>query len=83
MSRNRKNVKCLETGANKKYVEAGKIQYFPLRAKCRRRKARQKVFSTPGLVTTRRSFLGPPKAGKALVNTKGYFWQTKAEHCII
>ena len=32
----------------------------PLRAERRRREARRKTFSTPGLVTTLRSLLGPP-----------------------
>ena len=35
-----------------------------LRAERRRREARRETFTTPGLVTTRRSILGPPAEGR-------------------
>ena len=60
----RENEKCLETGENKNCLKTGgkeektksvwkQIQHFE-------REARGEMFTTPGLVTTRRSILGPP-----------------------
>ena len=40
----------------------------PLRAERRRREAKREIFTTPELVTARRSILGPPaEAGQGLV----------------
>ena len=41
-----------------------KMEKLSLRAERRRRKAKRETFTTPELVTTQRSILGPPAEGR-------------------